>query len=77
MDQGVGFLDPEAGMLTVSFVKNQFIQDTTHCVHESADILVHHTFMTHPDGTKEAVMHVSLLKDGQIIRLETGATSLN
>jgi|TARA_B110000090_G_scaffold193188_1_gene227253 hypothetical protein len=33
--------------------------------------------MTHPHVAKEAVMHVSLLKNAQIIRLETGATSLN
>ena len=75
---GKSFSKKEWGaMVTGMFANNQFVQDSTRCVHESDDILVHHTFMTHPDGTKEAVMHVSLLKDGQIIRLETGATSLN
>ena len=47
------------------------------CVYENDDILVTHDFMSYPDGTREAVMGVSTLKDGQIIRMETGATLLN
>jgi len=38
--------------------------------------LVAHNFMSYPDDTKEAVMLVCMLKDGQIIRMETGATPL-
>jgi len=32
--------------------------------------------MSYPDDTKEAVMMVCMLKNGQIIRMETGATPL-
>jgi len=38
---------------------------------------VTHNFMSYPDGTKEAVMVVMMLKDGKIIRSETGATLLS
>jgi hypothetical protein len=33
--------------------------------------------MAYPDETREAVMHVAILKDGKIIRIETGATPLD
>jgi hypothetical protein len=33
--------------------------------------------MSYPDDTKEAVMHVYTLKDGKMIRIETGATPLD
>jgi hypothetical protein len=44
--------------------------------YENDEILVSHDFMSYPDDTKEAVMMVCMLKDGQIIRMETGATPL-
>ena len=33
--------------------------------------------MDFPDGTREAVMAVHMLKDGKIIRTETGATRVS
>ena len=39
--------------------------------------MISHDFMSYPDGTREAVMGVVTLKDGKIIRMETGATSLD
>ena len=47
------------------------------CLYENGDILVEHSVMDFPDGTREAVMAVHLLKDGKIIRTETGATSVS
>ena len=44
------------------------------CIYENADILVEHSVMDFPDGTREAVMGVHILKDGKILRTETGAT---
>ena len=35
-----------------------------------------HQMMNFPDGTSEAVMIVNILKDGKIIRAETGATPI-
>ena len=46
------------------------------CLYENDDILVMHQVMGFPDGTKEAVMIVNTIKDGKIIRTETGATPL-
>ena len=40
-------------------------------------IMVGHSFMFYPDGTRETVMLVVMLKDGEILHMETGATSLD
>lgn len=66
-----------AEMVTGMFANDKFIQDSTRCVYENDEILVQHNFMSYPDGTKEAVMGVAMLKGGKIIRMETGATLLN
>ena len=46
------------------------------CVYENGDILVLHSINDYPDGTREAVLSAYSLKDGKILRLETGATAL-
>jgi len=69
--------DDWAGMVTGMMANDKFVQDSSRCVYENADILVQHAFMSYPDDTKEAVMLVAMLKDGKIIRMETGATPLN
>jgi SnoaL-like domain len=47
------------------------------CLYENGDILVEHSVMDFPDGTREAVMAVHMLRDGKIIRTETGATPVS
>ena len=47
------------------------------CVYENDDIVVSHTIIDFPDGTREAVLTVHKLKDGKIIETETGATPLS
>jgi hypothetical protein len=44
------------------------------CIYENDDILVEHSVMDFPDGSREAVMGVHTLKGGKILRTETGAT---
>jgi len=44
------------------------------CLYENDEIMVEHSFMKFPDGTSEAVLVVNHIKDGKIIRVETGAT---
>ena len=61
-----------AGMMT----NPKFVNDASRCVYENDEILVSHDLMSYPDVTKEAVMLVYMLKDVQIIRMETGATPL-
>lgn len=46
------------------------------CIYENDDILVQHIVTEFASGDKEAVMMVSLKKDGLIWRTETGATPL-
>ena len=49
----------------------------TRCLYENDDILVEHSFMSYPDDTREAVMMIAMKKDGKIIHVETGATTLS
>jgi hypothetical protein len=65
-----------AAMVAGMLANDKFVQESSRCVYENDDILVTHDFMSYPDDTREAVMGVAKLKDGQIIRMETGATSL-
>ena len=55
----------------------KFVNESTRCVYENEDIVFIHDFMSYPDGSREAVMGVAKLKDGKIIRFETGATLLD
>ncbi|MDH3378059.1 MAG: nuclear transport factor 2 family protein [Gammaproteobacteria bacterium] len=47
------------------------------CIYENDDIVVSHSVMDFPDGTREAVMVVHKLKNGKIIESETGATPIS
>lgn len=66
-----------ASMVTGMMANDKFIQESTRCVYENDEILVEHSFMSYPDNTREAVMMIALKKDGKIIKVETGATSLD
>ena len=66
-----------ASMATGMLANENFVQESSRCVYENEDIMVTHDFMSYPDDTREAVMGVATLKDGKIIRMETGATSLD
>lgn len=45
-------------------------------VYENADICVSHQFIDFPSGDTESVMVVMLLRDGRLVRMETGATPM-
>ena len=55
----------------------KFIQESSRCVYEIDNILVHHSFIAYPDKATEAVMHVAILKGSKIISIERGATPLD
>jgi len=61
-------------MLNHMMSSDKLVISNQRCVYENDDILVEHSFMTFPDGSKEAVMGVWSKKDGQFIKVETGAT---
>lgn len=46
------------------------------CIYENDDILVQHMKADYSNGTKDAIMHVSIKKDGLLWRTETGVTSI-
>ena len=47
------------------------------CIYENDDILVEHHVADFVDGSAEAVLAVHLIKNGKIIRTETGATPID
>ena len=47
------------------------------CLYENDDVVVMHQFMNFPDGTKEAVLVFHQVREGKIIRTESGATPIN
>ena len=75
---GKTFSKTEWISMVSSIIDNpKFIYDSSRCVYENDEIMVSHDFMSYPDGSREAVMGVAKLKDGKIIRFETGATLLD
>ena len=51
-------------------------RSNSRCIYENDDILVSHSMVSFPDGTSEAVLVCFSLRDGKIVRSETGATPL-
>ena len=75
---GNSFTKNEWSELVREMMANEkFIQESSRCVYENEDILVEHSFMSYPDNTREAVMLVAMLSGGKVIKMETGATSLD
>ena len=66
-----------SSMVAGMFDNEKFVFESSRCVYENSEIMVDHSFMSYPDGTREAVMLVAKLKDGKILHMETGATSLD
>lgn len=46
------------------------------CLYENDDVIVGHSTMNFPDGSREAVLAFHKIRDGKIISTETGATPL-
>ena len=46
-------------------------------IYENEEIGVAHSFVTFKDGSRQAVLVVYIIKDGKIIRSETGATNIS
>ena len=69
--------DEWTSMVTGMMANDKFIQESSRCIYENDDILVEHSFMSYPDDSREAVMLIAMKKDGKIVRMETGATSLD
>ena len=57
------------------FLSSEGITTKEHrCVYENDDVLVEHSVIDFADGSTESILACHTLKDGLIIRTETGAT---
>ena len=54
----------------MSFTENR-------CLYENDEILLMHQIANLPDNTKQAVLVAHFLKEGKILKTETGATPIN
>ena len=63
-------------MLTAMMQSEKLEINNQRCIYENDEILVTHSMMNFPDGSSEAVMIVNQLKDGKVVRVETGATPI-
>mgnify|MGYP001162598319 CR=1 FL=1 len=64
-------------MITGMIENEKFVQEFFRLVYENDEILVDQSFMSYPDNSRKAVMLVVMIKDNKIIKLETGATTLD
>ena len=69
--------DEWSSMVTGMMGNDKFVQESSRLVYENEEIMVDHSFMSYPDNSREAVMLVAMIKDGKIIKMETGATLLD
>ena len=58
-------------------VSNNVVPKAQRCLYANEEVLVSHSVMNFPDGTTEAILRFDLLKDGKIIKSETGATLIS
>ena len=66
-----------ADMMRGMMANDDVVVKETRCLYENDDVLVMHSIVNFPDGTSEAIIQFSELKDGKIIKTETGATLLS
>ena len=71
-------MNREKSMEMFTFLMNNddFVTHESRCLYENGEVMVTHAVMGFPDGSREAVLAFHQLKDGKIIRMETGATLL-
>jgi hypothetical protein len=63
-------------MFTFMMNSDDFVTYDSRCLYENDEAMVTHGVMSFPDGTKESVLAFMQIKNGQVIRMETGATLL-
>ena len=66
-----------ADMMRGMMANDDVVVKETRCLYENDDVLVMHSIVNFPDGTSEAIIQFSELKDGKIIKTETGATLIS
>lgn len=51
-----------------------FTEVMLRCIYENKDILVEHSVMRFQDGSRESLISVKMIENGQVVRQETGAS---
>jgi len=61
-------------MLRAFMSSDTVVVHNQRCLYENEDVMVEHSVMDFPDGTREAIISFNRLKDGLIVHSESGAT---
>ena len=65
-----------AEIIKAMFASSYEIINDSRCLYENNEILVSHSVMDFPDGSREAILSFDRLKDRQVIHTEAGATPI-
>ncbi len=63
-------------MLRMFMASDKVVVHSQRCLYENSEVLVEHSVMDFPDGSREAIVGFNRLKDGLIVHTETGATNI-
>ena len=74
---GVSLNKAQMSEMMRQMVSNNVVPKAQRCLYENEEVLVDHSVVSFPDGTTEAILRCSLLKDGKMIKSETGATLIS
>ncbi len=65
------------GIFKSMMESDKFKISAERCLYENDDVIVEHSIMDFPDGSREALLAMHTLRNGKIVRTETGATPLS
>ena len=63
-----------AEMLRGFMSSDSIVIHSQRCLYENEEVMVEHSVVDFPDGSREAIINFNRLKDGRILHAETGAT---
>jgi len=66
-----------AEMMRAFMSSDSVVVHSQRCLYENDEVMVEHSVMDFPDGSREAIVGVNHLKDGLIVHTETGATPID
>jgi len=61
-------------MLRGFMSSDSVVVHSARCLYENDEVMVEHSVVDFPDGSREAIVGFNRLKDGLIVHVETGAT---
>jgi ketosteroid isomerase-like protein len=74
---GTTLKKPEYRELNSRMLSDASFTEVMHrCIYENDEILVEHSVMRFQDGSRESLISVKMIENGQVIRQETGASPM-